>query len=253
MTFTPIARGTQNWDVPLNTALTQLDNNTSTVSGASLQRSNNLSDLTNVPQARTNLGLTGLANALSNLTATTNPTVSSDSTQGYSVGSTWVNTTTQNIFVCASAAVGAAVWSQIPVLPVPVNQGGTGSTTQNFVDLTTTQTVAGNKTYSGSPTFNGTTNTFTNGIAVSTAGKGISVKSGTNAKAGTVTANGATAVTVATTAATANSIVNLSYKSGTQATTGTAWVSGLTAGTSFAIKSIAGDTAVYNWVIIDLS
>ena len=59
MTFTPIAKGTPNWDVPLNTALTQLDNNTTTVSGNTLQRANNLSDLTNVPQARSNLGLSG--------------------------------------------------------------------------------------------------------------------------------------------------------------------------------------------------
>jgi hypothetical protein len=32
---------------------------------------------------------------------------------------------------------------------VAIANGGTGSTTQNFVDLTTTQTVAGNKTFSG--------------------------------------------------------------------------------------------------------
>ena len=31
--------------------------------------------------------------------------------------------------------------------PLPVNQGGTGSTTKNFVDLTTDQTVGGNKTF----------------------------------------------------------------------------------------------------------
>ncbi|MCP9494026.1 MAG: tail fiber domain-containing protein [Pyrinomonadaceae bacterium MAG19_C2-C3] len=32
---------------------------------------------------------------------------------------------------------------------VPINRGGTGSATQNFVDLTTAQTIAGNKTFSG--------------------------------------------------------------------------------------------------------
>ncbi len=35
---------------------------------------------------------------------------------------------------------------------LPVNQGGTGSTTQNFVDLATTQTVAGAKTFSSTVT-----------------------------------------------------------------------------------------------------
>jgi len=57
MTYTPIAKGTQNWDVPLNAALATLDANiTSSASGA-LQATNNLSDLTNAAQARTNLGI----------------------------------------------------------------------------------------------------------------------------------------------------------------------------------------------------
>lgn len=157
MTFTPIAKGTPNWDVPLNTALTQLDNNTNSVATASLKASNNLSDLTNVNAARANLNLTGLANALSNMSATTNPTVSSDQTQGYSIGSTWFNTTTQTIFVAASVATGAAVWNQIPSNPVTIAQGGTGSTTQNFVDISTGQTIAGLKNFTGSPTFNNIT------------------------------------------------------------------------------------------------
>lgn len=33
--------------------------------------------------------------------------------------------------------------------PLPINQGGTGSSTQNFVDLTTTQSVGGTKTFTG--------------------------------------------------------------------------------------------------------
>ncbi len=38
---------------------------------------------------------------------------------------------------------------------VPITNGGTGSTTKNFVDLTTDQTVAGNKTFSGTLSGNG--------------------------------------------------------------------------------------------------
>lgn len=49
---------------------------------------------------------------LSNTTATTNPVVGNDNTQGYSRGSYWVNTTTSNLFVCTNAATGAAVWVQ---------------------------------------------------------------------------------------------------------------------------------------------
>lgn len=46
----------------------------------------------------------------------------------------------------------APVWTST----LPIANGGTGSTTQNFVDLTTTQTVAGNKTFSGVTNFTGT-------------------------------------------------------------------------------------------------
>lgn len=57
MTYTPIAKGTQNWDVPLNAALAQLDANITSGSSSALQAANNLSDLTNVIQARSNLGI----------------------------------------------------------------------------------------------------------------------------------------------------------------------------------------------------
>jgi len=90
-------------------------------------------------------------------------------------------------------------------------------------------------------------------IVANLAGKTFKVKSGTNAKAGTVTANGTTAVTVSTTAITANSVVvfGLKTQSGTAATAAP-FMSAVTAGTSFQIKSSAGDTSVYNWVILDL-
>lgn len=132
MTYTPIPKGTQNWDVPLNAALAQLDSNITSATGTALQAANNLSDLTNAPQARSNLGLTGLANALSNMNAASNPAVTSDNTQGYSIGSTWFNTTTNSMFVATSVATGAAVWLQIP---------------PTFVDRTTSQSVAGVKTF----------------------------------------------------------------------------------------------------------
>lgn len=90
-------------------------------------------------------------------------------------------------------------------------------------------------------------------IVANLAGKTFKVKSGTNAKAGTVTANGTTAVTVSTTAITANSVVvfGLKTQAGTAATTAP-FMSAVTPGTSFQIKSSAGDTSVYNWVILDL-
>lgn len=45
-----------------------------------------------------------------NKTATTDPTITDDSTQGYEVGSTWVNTQTDESFTCVDAAPGSAIW-----------------------------------------------------------------------------------------------------------------------------------------------
>lgn len=68
-------------------------------------------------------------------------------------------------------------------------------------------------------------------------------------KSGTVTANGATPVVVSDAAVTANSQITVTYKSGTPGATG-AFVSASVPGTSFSIKSVAGDTAVYNYTIM---
>jgi|SRR5579859_1442330 len=47
---------------------------------------------------------------LINITATTDPGVNNDNTQGYSVGSTWVNVTAGRVFIAISVATGAAAW-----------------------------------------------------------------------------------------------------------------------------------------------
>lgn len=46
-----------------------------------------------------------------NYAATTNPGVSNDVTQGYEVGSEWINTSTGAVYKCVSAAAGAASWA----------------------------------------------------------------------------------------------------------------------------------------------
>lgn len=50
-----------------------------------------------------------------NFAGTTAPVVSNDSTQGYSVGSRWVNTVADESYICVDASTGAAVWSQTTV------------------------------------------------------------------------------------------------------------------------------------------
>lgn len=45
-----------------------------------------------------------------NFTATTNPGVGNDITQGYTSGSVWINQTTDEVFTCTDQTAGAALW-----------------------------------------------------------------------------------------------------------------------------------------------
>lgn len=92
-------------------------------------------------------------------------------------------------------------------------------------------------------------------LSVETAGKGLSVKEGTNAKIGVTGAfpgGGANTVTVSTTAVTANSIIFISAVSGATTIDPKIWVSTITAGTSFVISS--GDNSfvgTVGWMIVE--
>ena len=69
---------------------------------------------TNNPHSvtKTQVGLGNVQNTKVNLTATTNPVVSSDSSAGYSAGSRWINATLGREYVCVDASTGAAVWQR---------------------------------------------------------------------------------------------------------------------------------------------
>lgn len=68
---------------------------------------------TDITQAQ--LDITNLQSEIqpSNLGASTDPTVSDDSLDGYEVGSRWFNTTAQTAWVALSVSIGAAVWKRI--------------------------------------------------------------------------------------------------------------------------------------------
>lgn len=51
--------------------------------------------------------------AFNNLSATTDPTTSNDNTQGYSVGSFWINVSLDRIYQCVDASTGAAIWGRL--------------------------------------------------------------------------------------------------------------------------------------------
>jgi len=95
--------------------------------------------------------------------------------------------------------------------------------------------------------------TASNGnLIIGTAGKGLQVKEGTNAKMGTAVLNGITEVTVATTGVTATSRVFLSVETPGGTVGGLAYVSSRIAGTSFGVKSLTiGDTSTIAWLIVD--
>lgn len=56
-------------------------------------------------------GLNEDGNALKmNLAATTAPAVTDDGTEGYSVGSRWINLTTDHEYVCTDSTTDASIW-----------------------------------------------------------------------------------------------------------------------------------------------
>jgi hypothetical protein len=91
-------------------------------------------------------------------------------------------------------------------------------------------------------------------IVIAKAGKGLRIKEDATVagnKMGTLTLNGTTAVTVATTAVTANSRIFLTVQAPGGTPGGIAYVSGRTAGTSFTVKGAAGDLSTVAWLIVE--
>lgn len=123
-------------------------------------------------------------------------------------------------------------------------------------------TAADHTTYSGyaatialkaplaSPVFTGDVNSSTGNVLISTIGKGLQVKTGTNAKIGTVTLVAGTA-TVANSSITANSRIFLTAQNNA-GTIGSLSVTTITANTSFVIKSTNPlDTSLVAWMIVE--
>lgn len=99
-----------------------------------------------------------------NTTATTNPVVTDDSTQGYAPGSIWENTTTGRIFICVGNTSGAAVWRELlqvqtsnVIFPEVNDTVDLGSVTNRFQDLFLSGGIAasGNVSFAGTLTQTG--------------------------------------------------------------------------------------------------
>lgn len=76
---------------------------------------------------KTQVGLTNVEDLKVNLAASVAPTANDDSGSGYAVGSRWINTSTDQEYVCSDATPTAAVWTETT---------GGGSTTDVYVSRT---------------------------------------------------------------------------------------------------------------------
>lgn len=114
------------------------------------------SDITSVLAIQSEISDAAANIPKANRSAISNPTTGDDSGDGYSEGSLWVNTTTNEAFLCTDPASGAAVWEQFG------GSGGGGTDTKTVKASTgdTTPDVLENKiTVSGDLIVKNTNNT----------------------------------------------------------------------------------------------
>ena len=57
--------------------------------------------------------LFGAGSVQNNFTATASPAAVNDNTEGYEIGSVWINTITDIAYICLDASAGTAVWTEI--------------------------------------------------------------------------------------------------------------------------------------------
>lgn len=173
--------------------------------------------------------------------------------------------TNGNVLVANSAQTNGLQWLPAVVASAPFTYT---TSTRTLTAATATNSVAGflsaadHTTYSGyaatialkaplaSPTFTGDVNSSTGNVLVSTLGKGLQVKTGTNSKIGTV-ALVLGAATVLNSSITANSRIFLTSQTD-GGTPGFLRVSTKTVNTSFVITSSnALDTSTVAWMIME--
>lgn len=75
----------------------------------------------------TQLGLGNVLNIKCNFTATSDPGVGDDAADGYSVGSLWVNLTTDKVWACTDPTNGAAVWRDLTNISITKSSIGLGN------------------------------------------------------------------------------------------------------------------------------
>lgn len=80
--------------------------------GVSLGGSGLIIAINSPSAARATLGLDPSTTLKTNFTATTAPGVNDDSTQGYGIGSQWIDTVLKDAYILVDATAAAAVWKK---------------------------------------------------------------------------------------------------------------------------------------------
>jgi len=91
-----------------HTALTDIGTNTHAQIDAHIAANNNPHNVT-----ASQVGLGDVPNLKANLAASDAPTANNDSSDGYAVGSVWIDTSNDKSYQCVDVSVGAAVWKQV--------------------------------------------------------------------------------------------------------------------------------------------
>jgi hypothetical protein len=125
---------------------------------SSLTSYNGLSVLTPEPSAAGGKAINDNFKALSTAQETSDPGSSNDNTEGYSVGSRWINTTTGVEWLCTSSATGAATWvAMVPTLEQVTTAGASSDkavTLSNGLSLSGSTFNMNDGSGSGGGTFN---------------------------------------------------------------------------------------------------
>jgi hypothetical protein len=168
---------------------------------------------------------------------------------GAQIASRYVGATSGGAPVSGTFAVGDFVIDTVNGTVIVCTTAGSPGTWVTLINTISNQTVGGNKTFTGSTSVAALS--ASGEITSSTAGIGVTLTEGTNARMGTAVLNGTTAVVVSTTAVTSKSRIFLTIQTpgGTPASP---YVSAMIPGTSFNVKSTgASDTSTVAWLIVN--